>query len=199
MATEARRKPAKAKRPAAKKKAEASKSSAKTREASLETRLALDRFLLGIWIDRDLMGLLSSGSKVAAPLRPLARAREFDRPREGERLREALFGRERPSEVERFEALLRQGVDCVVQKMPVLAELQHDLLAHADAVAKDDPRALAMRAVVDYAAASQVNLAVQAVGRLAEATVDRVANARRQALSRLEKTLADFPHLSPRG
>ena len=188
------KKPAKAK-PAAKKPAR--KKAAVPASASDETRLALDRFLIGLWSDRDLLAFPASKSPAARPLQPLAEAQELDRPRQGEKLRQKLLGKDRPTELERFEALLRQGVDCVAQKMPVLAELQHDLLAHADVLDKDDDRARAMRVISDYAVASQVNLAVQAVGRLAEATVDRVAKAQRDALARLEETLSDFPHLSP--
>lgn len=187
-AKEAKKKPVKAKKPAAK---------AAAGDVKLETRLALDRFLVGIWIDRDLMGFLESGAAAAKPLAKLKDAPEFGRPREGEKLRKALYGKDRPTEIERFEALLRQGVDCVIGKMPVLAELQHDLLANADALPKEDGRSKAMRVIADYAAASQVNVAVQEVGRLAEATVDRVANARKDALARLKEALADFPHLRP--
>ncbi len=192
MATE-KKKPAKAKKPTR----PAKKAQAPAAGAADQTRLALDRFLIGIWIDRDLMSFLETSSPAARPLEPLAKAKEFDRAREGEKLRKALFGKDRPSELERFEALLRQGVDCVIEKMPVLAELQHDLLAHSDVLPKDDARAKAMRVIADYAAASQVNVAVQVVGRLAEATVDRVANARKDALARLKETLANFPYLRP--
>ncbi|HEY3450769.1 MAG TPA: hypothetical protein VGK67_30715 [Myxococcales bacterium] len=189
------------KKPATAKKAAPAKAAKAVKKAPVaapdETRLALDRFLIGIWIDRDLMGFLASKSPAAKPLASLAQAREFDRSREGEKLRKALFGRDRPTEIERFEALLRQGVDCVIEKMPVLAELQHDLLAHTDAVPKVDGRSQAMRAIADYAAVSQVNLAVQDVGRLAVATLDRVANARKDALARLKEALADFPYLRP--
>lgn len=165
--------------------------------ATLQTRLALDRFLTGLWNDRDLTAFLASKAPDAKPLAGLAKAQEFDRPREGEKLRKALFGRERPSEIERFEALLRQGIDCAAQAMPVLPELQHDLLAHSDIVAKDDARYLAMKVVSEYAAASQVHVAVQVVGRLAEATTDRVANARKSALAELRKLLPAFPYLMP--
>jgi len=189
MATE-KKKPAKAKKPTRPaKKAQAPAAGA----ADLRERIQLGRQ----WIDRDLMSFLETSSPAARPLEPLAKAKEFDRAREGEKLRKALFGKDRPSELERFEALLRQGVDCVIEKMPVLAELQHDLLAHSDVLPKDDARAKAMRVIADYAAASQVNVAVQVVGRLAEATVDRVANARKDALARLKETLANFPYLRP--
>ena len=181
----------------AKTKKPAKKSAAKA-SVSAQTRLALDRFLLGLWIERDLLGFLSAKSLAAAPLEGLAGTSNMDRAREGERLRKDLFGRERPDDVEKFEALLRQGVDCVEASMPVLEELQHDLYASSDAVPREDPRAEAMRALADYAMASQVNVAVQEVGRLAEATTDRVSKARDAALEKLRQVLGPFPHLMPK-
>ena len=168
-------------------------------QASVETRLALDRFLMGIWIERDLTEFLASKNPAAAPLRDVLKGDAPDRQREGEKLRKKLFGRDRPSELEKFEALLRQGVDCAANGMPVLIELQHDLQANIDVIPRDDPRAEAVRTVSAYAAASQVNVAVQEVGRLAVLTTDRVSKARAEALDKLKTQLAAFPHLLPAG
>ena len=165
--------------------------------ATVQTRLALDRFILGLWTERDLAAFLASKNPAAAPLKELPAAAAPDRQREGEKLRKRLFGRDRPTDLEKFEALLRQGVDCAFQGMPVLPELQHDLLANTDIVPKDDARSEAMRTVSDYAAASQVNLAVQEVGRLAVVTTDRVPKARALAMEKLKQQLAGLPHLLP--
>lgn len=184
-----------AKKPAAKK--PAAKAGSKPAAPTAHARLALDRFLLGVWIDRDLVGYLGSKDPGAVELASLKKVSDSERPRAGERLRQELFGAPRPTDEERFEALLRQGVDCVRDGMPVLKELQHDLQAHVDVVGRDDARAEAMRTLAEYAMASQVNVAIQGVGRLAEATADRVEKARKQALKLLAKTLAKHPHLLP--
>jgi hypothetical protein len=166
-------------------------------KASVQSRLALDRFLIGIWIERDFLALLSSNKEAAAPLRPLALVANLDRLRAAEKLRTQLFGRDRPNELEQFEALLRQAVDCIEGGSSVLPELQHDLLANVDVLPKGDRRIEAMRAVADYAATSQVNVAIQDVGRLAAVTTDREPNARELALKKLKELLADYPYLLP--
>jgi hypothetical protein len=168
-------------------------------KVSAQTRLALDRFLMGLWIERDLVFFLSAKPDDGAPLRSIIHAANTERTREAERLHKDLFGSARPTALEQFEALLRQGVDCVETAKPVLKELQHDLYASADAVSRDDLRAEAMRALGDYAIASQVNVAVQEVGHLAEVTTDRVSLARTAALRRLKDLLSGFPHLMPAG
>jgi hypothetical protein len=166
-------------------------------KASVQTRLALDRFLIGIWTERDFLGLLSSNQPTATPLGSLALVPNMDRMRAAEKLRVQLFGRERPNELEQFEALLRQGVELIENGSSVLPELQHDLLANVDVVPKGDKRIDAMRAVADYAAVTQVNVAVQEVGRLAAATTDRVSNARAVAVGKLKELLSGFPYLMP--
>jgi hypothetical protein len=169
----------------------------KTPTVDPQVKLALDRFLMGLWSERDLESLTTEKSERAIVLSPLLSANPVDRPRASEELRQNLFGSRRPTDLEQFEALIRQGVDCVEKGMPVLSELQHDLLARLGAVARDDGRALAARAIADYAASSQVNIAIQEVGKLAEATTGRVARAREETLKKLKDSLAQFPHLRP--
>jgi len=161
------------------------------------TRLAVDRYLLGVWGDRELLEFLKQSPQ--SPLAPLAQATTLDRPREARRLRAVLLGAERPTDTERLEALIREGVDRTEQGMTILTELQHDLTAHVTAVAKDDARAEAVRALADLAAASQVHVSIQSVGAAAERSLDRVQKARELALTRLQEILRPFPHLAPRG
>ncbi len=170
---------------------------AKGDKAPPQTRLALDRYVVGLWNDADLAGFLEAKKPGHPPLLPLLKVPSLDRARAAQKLRKELFGSERSGEVEKLEALIREGVERAEAGMPILAELQHDLLANASAVPKGDPRSQAVAVLADLAAASQVNVSIQAVGHIAETTTDRVQKARADALAKLSEALAKHPHLAP--
>jgi hypothetical protein len=165
----------------------------KKTEVTPALRLALDRYLLGLWTEQEMTAAIPAHPALA----PLAALGPLDRPAAAQKLREEWLGRARPSDEEELEALLREGVDRASAGKTMLPELQHDLLANASAVPRDDPRAEAVRILAGLAAATQVDIAVQAVGHIAETTTDRVPKARAEALARLSRVLKALPHLAP--
>jgi hypothetical protein len=160
-------------------------------------QLALDRYVMGVWSDRDLELFLQAApaSQRIDALRAVHKLLSYERPQAARALRREWTQSERPSPPEQLEALIRECADRAHRGMPILKELQTDLSSRLHVVSADDPRGKAALLLAKLGEASTLQVHMRSLPREPLNEPDRVSALRSQTLATLKTLLAPFPHL----